>query len=124
MGVRVVHTIGDLERDLTTMAMQAPTALRKVVHRNVIEGNRLARNIARSESGPHGRLYYKRITSEMTGLLTGEYGPTGAVVGKAVGAGWRGGVENTDLEKSAEVISWRFGPQVLDAAADLFWPGS
>lgn len=120
----MVHTIGDLERDLRTMTRQAPVVLRKVVRKNAIEGNRLARKYAQASAGPHGKNYHKRITWEMTGPLSGEFGPTGKVAGNAVGAGWRHGAGNDDLARAADVTSWRFGPDVLNAAAGLFWPES
>lgn len=123
MGVRVTHSIDDLASDLRTMTHKAPTVLKRVVRKNTIEGNRLARDIARTEAGPHGKNYYKRITWEMRGTYSGEYGPTGKVDGNAVGANWRHGT-NRDLDRSAEIISWRFGPDVLNAAAGLFWPES
>lgn len=132
MGVRVVHTIGDLERDLRTIAKRAPVELRKVVRKNAIEGNRLARSYARGASGPHGKNYYKRISWDQPrsfygfggGSITAEYGPHGAVVGRAVGAGYRGANENSDLNRSANVIAWTFGPNALHAAHKLFWPES
>lgn len=122
MQVRVTSTLGDLASDLTKIAVEAPAVLSRVVERNVVLGNSLAQGFARSKSGPHGRYYYKRITSEMTGPLSGTYGPTGEVVGNAVGAGWRHGV-NMDLPNSADIIATKFGPAALDAVDGLFWPG-
>jgi hypothetical protein len=120
--VRVTHTIGGLQRDLTTIATTTRAKLVPVVKRNVEQGNRLAQKFARQSSGPHGRLYYKRITGEMTGTLEGEYGPTGNVVGNAVGAGWRSGPPNTDLPKSADIQGPKFAKDVGDVIDGLFWP--
>lgn len=119
--VRVSHTIDDLANDLTAIATQTPARLSAVVRRNVEEGNRVAQGIARAASGPHGRLYYRRLTSEMTGTLTGEYGPEGDVAGNAVGAGWRNGPGNHDLEKSLDVQGPKFARDVVDEVDRMFW---
>lgn len=120
--IRVTHTIDDLEADCREVATTTKARMARVVKRNVEQGNVLARKYARGASGPHGLNYYKRITSEMTGPLSGEYGPTGEVAGNAVGAGWRHGPPNTDLEKSLDIIGPRFARDVSNVADDLFWP--
>jgi hypothetical protein len=120
--IRVEHTIGDLEADCREIAATTKARFSRVVKRNVTQGNALAQRFARASSGPHGLNYYKRITSEMTGPLSGEYGPTGTVVGNAVGAGWRHRQANTDLEKSLDIIGPRFARDVSNIADDLFWP--
>lgn len=122
-GIRVTHSVDDLADDLRTIAVSGRAKFARVVQRNVQQGQRLAQTYARDASGPHGRLYYKRITSEMTGVLSGEYGPTGNVDGNAVGAGWRHGSTNNDLPNSADVQGPKFAADILDAADDLFWPG-
>lgn len=124
MRIRVTHSIDDLADDLTTIAAEARPTLARAVRRNVLQGHREAQRFARQSSGPHGRLYYKRITAEMTGALTGEYGPTGEVAGNAVGAGWRHGRGNTDLARSADIVAVNFGQDVLESVGDLFWPGA
>jgi hypothetical protein len=117
------HNIGDLADDLRTIAVTAKPKMAVVVARDVGEGLRLAQGFARSASGIHGTNYYKRITSEMTGLLVGEFGPTGDVRGNAVGAGWRHGV-NTDLPKAADIIGPKLARDVGDVLDGLFWPGA
>ena len=120
--IRVTHTIDDLASDMRKVATTARREMAGVVRRNVREGGRLTQRIARAASGPHGRLYYKRISSEMTGTLSGEWGPTGDVVGNAVGAGWRHGTANTDLEKSQDVIGPKAAKEAGDVLDGLFWP--
>lgn len=120
--LRVTHTIGNLAADCTKIATTTKPELAKIAKRNVTEGGRLARRIAQGASGPHGKNYYKRITSEMTGPLSGEYGPTGTVVENAVGGGWRHGPANTDLEKSLDVIGPQMAADVRRLADGLFWP--
>lgn len=121
MGVRVVHSIGDLADDMKAIP---PTMVRKgnqVIRRNIVAGNREARRLARRKSGIHGRNYYKRITSEMTGLFEGEYGPSAVEgSGQYLGAGWRHG-ENTDLAQSLDLVAPKFHHDVEDMLDELFW---
>lgn len=120
--IRVNHTIGGLRRDMDKIARTAAPKMSRVVKRNTTQGEKLTQRIARGAAGPHGLNYWKRITSEMVGPLTGEYGPTGEVAGNAVGAGWRHGPGNTDLEKSLDVQGPKFAKDVGDVADGLFWP--
>ena len=121
MRVRVTHTIDDLADDLRAIAVKTPAAASRIVKKNVEQGNVIARGFARASSGLHGKNYYKRLTAEMTGPLQGEYGPHGDVVGNAVGAGWRNGPPNTDLEKSQDVIGPRFAKDAGDLLDKAFW---
>jgi len=113
-------------RDLESDMRKIPPALvrqgAKVVKQNVAAGQRLARQYARQKSGPHGKSYYKRITSDMTGPLSGEYGPHDG--GTPVGAGWRHGAGNTDLPRSADVIGPKFADDISKVLDTLFWPES
>lgn len=133
MGVRVVHTIGDLESDFRKMAAQAPIELRKVVRKNAIEGNRLAKSYAKASAGKHGKHYHRAFTWEMDsyygfggGNITAEYGPQidRPQGGMSFEHGSRNQKPHLDLNRSADVIAWQFGPNVLYAAHNLFWPGS
>ena len=119
--VRVHHTIGDLASDMAAIVPKPRVEGAKVVKRNVTAGNKLAQRFARGSSGPHGENYWKRITSEMTGALEGEYGPHGDVVENAVGAGWRGGPQNTDLPRSADIIGPQFEADVHAMVGRWFW---
>lgn len=120
--IRVTHTIDGLERDMRRIATTAKPRMARVVKQAVKVGGLTARDIAQRRSGPHGKNYYKRITSEMTGPLSGEYGPTGVVDNNAVGAGWRHGV-NTDLEKSQDIIGPKLARDAANAIGSLFWNG-
>lgn len=119
--IRVTHSIGDLSRDMDRIPAKLVKEGSKVVRRNVREGNAYARAFARGASGTHGKNYFKRITAEMTGPLEGEYGPHGDVVGNAVGAGWRHGPPNTDLEKSQDIIGPKFAHDAGEMLEGLFW---
>jgi hypothetical protein len=119
--VHVSHSIGDLASDLAGIPPKMVREGNKVVRRNVNAGNKLARRYAQSEAGPHGKNYFKRITAEMTGPLEGEYGPEGDVVENAVGAGWRGGPQNTDLPRSLDVVGPQFERDVSEMVDGWFW---
>lgn len=120
MRVRVQHGIDDLASDLAAIPVKFAKKAPGVVARNAREGNKIAQRLARSKAGPHGKNYYKRLTSEMTGPLTAEYGPEGDPKTEFVGVGFRSG-ENLDLPNSADLIGPKFAADVLDTADGLFW---
>lgn len=111
--------LDDLASDLRKVAVKARADMVRVVQKNVAAGERAEKRIAKAAVGRHGKAYPKRITSEMTGDLEGEWGPHGG--GTPVGGGWRHGV-NTDSAKSLDVIAPKFGRDI-DAMIDRwFWP--
>lgn len=121
MRIHVEHSgITDLASDLRTVAVQAPARMVRVVGKNVRLGERTAKRLAKASSGPHGENYFKRITSESSGL-EGEWGPHDG--GVPVGGGWRHG-ENTDLPRSLDIVGPKFAKDVHDEVDDLFWPGA
>lgn len=118
MRIVVHHTIADLAGDLAGIPVAFARKAPGVVRRNVNEGNRLAQQFARDKAGPHGKNYWKRLSSEMTGPLSGEYGPHDG--GTPVGAGYRHGDGNLDLPNSADIIGPKFAKAVGDLAESLF----
>lgn len=120
MSIRVRHTLDDLAADMAQVPVKLAVEAPRVVGRAAREGNAIARGFARSGAGKHGKSYYKRLTSEMTGPLSAEYGPEGIPKSDFVGIGFRSGV-NLDLPRSADIE----GPKFADAAGDmlegLFW---
>ena len=119
--IRVEHTLHDLARDCERVAVKARKRMVTVVPKQIKQGNAAAQRFARAAAGPHGTNYYKRITAEMTGALSGEFGPTGDVAGNAVGAGWRNGGPNTDLAKAADIQGPKFAKAAGDILDGLFW---
>lgn len=117
----VFHTMHDMADDLGDLPTRVDAGLARVVKRNTEQGNKVAQGIARAAAGPHGTNYWKRLSSEMHGPFEGEYGPTGDVVGNAVGAGWRNGVVNTDLDKSLDIQAPKFRADVRDVTKEIFW---
>lgn len=117
---RLEHGIGDLASDMAKIPPRAIKDMSAVVKRNTKYGEGVAKRFARERAGIHGKNYFKRITSESSGL-TGEYGPTGTVRDNAVGAGWRNGPPNTDLERSQDIVGPKLAADVRDALDGLFW---
>jgi len=120
---RVSVSNADLGGLSSDMARIPPTMVRKgsaVVRKNVRLGKNTTQRIVKSQAGPHGKFAYKRIDSGMTGALEGDYGWTGDA-DNIVGAGWRHGAGNTDLEKSQDVVGPKFAKDVSDMVDGLFW---
>jgi hypothetical protein len=119
--IRVVSTFDDLYDDLRSNATRADKDLSKVVRKNVREGTAQAKTFARALAGVHGKAYYKRISGEMTGPLSGEFGPTGTPKTEFVGVGFRHG-HNLDLPRTADIIGPQMAGDVDDAVDKWFWP--
>lgn len=118
--MRVTHTIHDLAGDLRQIPPQATIEARQLVRKNAHKGSMEARRIARAKGGPHGKKYFKRITSEMTGPFEAEWGPEGDPKTEFVGAGWRHGV-NLDMPQSLDLIKPKFARDVNAMLDRLFW---
>lgn len=116
----VEHTIGDLASDMRRIPAQVVKQGNQIIRRNIRAGSMETRRLARRKSGLHGRNYFKRISSEMTSLLEGEWGPSAVEGGKYLGAGWRHG-ENTDLPQSQDLVGPKFHKDVDDMLDGLFW---
>lgn len=123
MRVVVNHQgLRDLESDLRKLGPMMVREGADLVRRNVLEGRKAAQQHARAASGPHGKKYWKRITSDMIGVMIGEYGPHDG--GTPVGAGYRDGPPNTDLESSLDVMRPKLYRDVDKMLGRLFWPGA
>ena len=118
--LRVIHHIGDLADDLAKIPPTARRDMADTVRKNGDAGLRYAKGLARSLAGPHGKAYYKRLSMEMTGPLTAEYGPEGSPKTDFVGVGFRHGV-NRDLPKSADIVAPKFARDVERLADRWFW---
>lgn len=124
--IRVIHGIDDLASDMRKIPPRARKDMRAVVREGIKVGESLARDYAKAHSGPHGKRYYKRITSEMHGDVTfggvtgisGEWGPHDG--GTPIGGGWRNSV-NLDLPNSADVVGPAFYGEVRRLPDKWFW---
>lgn len=121
MRVKVTHSIDDLASDLAEIPVKFAGKAPGVLKRNAVAGNKLAQQFARERSGPHGKNYYKRLSAEVTGPLSAEYGPTGDPKTEFVGAGFRNSAPNMDLPDSADIQGPKFAKDVGDLIDGLFW---
>lgn len=135
MRVVVRHTIDDLASDLATIARSTPTTIVRTVRTKAKEGNDLAKGFARASSGKHARKYPGTFSVGAASVFYGfgggsisvEYGPEHRGQGELAPILERGSRNNPahmNLDKSADIIADTFGPAVLDAVDDLFWPES
>ena len=118
MRVRVVNTLDDLYDDMRAIPVRFAEKAPQVVDWNVNRGLKIAQRLARERSGPHGKSYFKRLSAEMSGPLSGEYGPHAG--GTPVGGGWRHNGPNMDLPNSADIIGPDFAADVGDMVDGLF----
>lgn len=119
MRVRVRHTIDKQAARLERVAVETGPALHGIVSENIDYGRDLAKALARVNAGPHGKSFHKRINSEMTGLLAGEFGPDGSPKTEFVGVGFRSGT-NTDLDRAGEKVGQSAAADVRKALTRLF----
>lgn len=133
MSFRIVvddQGLADLERDLRALPRQASAMVRKAVRHGTMTGNLLAKEHARAKSGPHGKAFHKRFTYDqpvpsMFGGIgwSGEYGPAGVPRSEFVGAGYRHGGINRDLEVSQDPAAGVVAQDIRAGLNDLFWRG-
>lgn len=119
MRVRVINTLDDLADDMRAIPVRFAEKAPQVVDWNVQRGLKIAQRLARERGGPHGKNYWKRLSAEMTGPLTGEYGPHSG--GTPVGGGYRHRGPNLDLPNSADIVGPDFADDVGDMVDGLFW---
>ena len=75
MGVHVVHSLGDLERDLREVATQFKPLAAAEVRDVAKDGNSAAKRSARQSSGRHGKHHPKAFSAERKTPLMWEWGP-------------------------------------------------
>lgn len=128
--IRVTHHLRDLEDDLRKIPAIASRDARAAVRHGAMTGNLIAKEHAREASGPHGKFFYRRFKWDQPrpSLFGGtgwsaEYGPTGIPRTDFVGAGYRNGSGNTDLEVSQEPAIGVVAQDVRAAMNHWFWPG-
>lgn len=128
--VRVVSSLGDLERDLREIAPKAKAEFQGVVREAIKVGNQVARDNAKRTSGKHGKLYPRAFSSQMNpggGLFgnaySGEYGPDIAKPqgGMSFEFGSRNQKPHLDLARSADLIGNALPGEVRGVLDGLFW---
>lgn len=123
INVSGIEGISDLARDLEMIPRTARLRGRAVVQRNIEIGNVIAQGIARKAAGKHGKDYFKRLSSEMTGFWEGEFGPEGPPKTDYVGVSGTEGAMR-DLEKAADKIAPKLARDAGRLLDSLFWPGA
>lgn len=119
--VRVTHNgVADLARDMEALPVKAASAFAGTVRTDLFEGNEIAKGFAKAGAGPHGKNYFKRLSAEMTGPYSGEYGPEGTPKSNFVGVGFRHGT-NMDLPNSADIIGPKLAKDLRKDVDGLFW---
>jgi len=128
--VRVIGSVGDLARDLESIATRVRPDMRGVVRDGIRVGADLARTNARRTAGRHGKHYPRSITSEMNaglGLfgntISGEYGPDTARPqgGMSFEFGSRNQAPHLDLARSADIVGPAFARSVREQIDEWFW---
>lgn len=127
MGVRVVHSIGDLANDLAEIPVRSTTELARVVRSNAEEGNRIARAFASQQHTMNSRYdvhYPKAFSAEMLSPMSWEYGPDIAKpqggMDFELGRG-RQSAPHLNLARSADIIGPKLAEDVRDVVDGLFW---
>lgn len=137
MGIRVTHTLDDLEEDLRAIVARAPRDMRQCVLDGIRAGNEVAKGYARTNNGSrsHSRKYPGTFSAEMhsgRGLFgntySGEYGPRHAgqgMLGPILEDGVPGkNAPQNNLRRSADLIGPAFAAEVHRLPDKWFWPGS
>jgi hypothetical protein len=130
-GVRVVSSLGDLERDLREMAPKAKAEFQGVVREAVKVGNTVAKDYARVTSRRHARKYPAAFSSQMNrggGLFgntySGEYGPEArgqGLLANILENGSRNNPPHQNLARSADLIAHALPGEVHGVLDRLFW---
>lgn len=126
MATRIVHSLGELERDMrtitTTFKPRAAAQVRDVSR----DGNRTAKRHARRSSGTHGKHYPKAFTEEAITPLQRVWGPDADMPqgDMSFERGSRNQPPHHDIAKAADQhgahdLARRVNRLVLDR---LFWP--
>lgn len=134
MGVRVVHDIGDLARDLDAIKKRVPPEMRAVVGESARAGNTIAKGYARTNNGPnsHARKYPGTFSAEMTkgyagataSIYTAEYGPRHTGQGQLAGILEDGKGHNApqnNLRNSADIAGRLLQFKVNKRVGAWFW---
>lgn len=116
-------TLDGLVADLSSIPTRFVRGTSRAVKKNVDQGNRLAKANAKRTAGSHGKLYPRAFSAEMTGLLSGEYGPDASMPqgDMSFEYGSRNQAPHLDLNRSADIIGPKFANDIGDVLDGLFW---
>ena len=122
---RIYHDLGELERDLRTVATTFKPRAAEQVRDVAKDGNKVGKRHAKRSAGAHGKHYHAAFSAERLTPLTWEWGPDAAKPqgGMSFERGSRNQPPHHDIAKAADAhgaddLARRMG-LVLDR---LFWP--
>lgn len=127
MGVHIVHSLADLERDLRTVTREFKPQAARAVRDVATDGNRAGARFARRSAGRHGKHYHKAFSAERFAgsSLTWVWGPDAGMPqgGMSFERGSRNQPPHHDIAKGADLHG---APQLAVKAHGifdrLFWP--
>lgn len=123
MSIRVVHSLGELERDLRQIPVVAAREIPKIVRRRAVAGNRRAKAFAKKSAGRHGKHYHKAFSVEALSASSWTYGPEADMPqgDMSFEHGSRNQKPHLDLAKSADLDGPELAADVRDLLDKLFW---
>lgn len=127
MGVHIVHSLSDLERDLRTIATEFKPRMARNVRDVARDGNREGKRLARRSAGNHGRHYHKAFSAERFAgdALTWVWGPDASMPqgGMSFERGSRNQPPHHDIAKAADMHGApQLAVKVHVTLDGLFWP--
>ena len=122
----VVHSsLGDLERDLRTVAVECKPRMAEQVRNVANDGNKAAKRLARRSAGKHGKHYPNAFSVERRTPLEYEWGPDSAMPqgGMSFEYGSRNQPPHHDIAQAADLHGADDLQRRVSIVLDrLFWP--
>lgn len=124
MQIKVTHSIGDLASDMRKVTTTTQVKAARVVRKNAVAGNRVAKALARESAGKHGKHYPNAFSADAETPLRWEYGPDSSKPqgGMSFENGSRNQKPHLDLARSADKQGPQFAKDIADMVAGQFWP--
>lgn len=125
MPTRIVHSLGDLESDLRTIATTFKPRMAEQVRDVSKDGVKEGKRNARRSAGKHGKHYHKAFTEEAITPLRREWGPDADM--PQGGMSFEGGSRNQPPHHDIAAAVDHHGATDLHLRANrvldrLFWP--
>lgn len=128
-GLRVVHTIGDLSRDMYRVPAKVQRGVAKVTRARAKEGAKVAAWFAyytanRHNPGRgHGKHYWRSITAEMLSPTSAEWGPDAAKMqgDMSFEEGSRNQPAHWDIRRSADLVVPKWFDDIGKVVDGAFW---
>ena len=110
----VIHTIGDLERDLRSASERFPARVTDLVYSTARDGQKFARRFATKSARRHGIHYPNSIQLTPRGNFAAEYGPDPSRPqgGMSFEYGSRNQPPHLDIAQSFDIAQARFATRI------------